>query len=159
MTNTPGAPYLRSVSGRLHDLFRFGFAGSHQCEGPWPPLSPLPFGNIYAADRFCAPVEVWPHVGASLSARLANIEIRQPHHPTNYAADRDGMAAVIIRAVDEEPRTPEDRISPNEILVGLSTPQRLRRLNREQRGKRNLVTDQWRGSRWRAHRVCARFCD
>jgi hypothetical protein len=30
---------------------------------------------------------------------------------------------VIIRAVDEEPRTPEDRISPNEILVGLSTPQ------------------------------------
>jgi len=83
----------------------------------------LPFGDIYAAYRFCVPVEVWPHVGASLAAGCANIEIRQPHHPTNYAADRDVMAAVIIRALDEEPRTPEDRISANEILVGLSTPQ------------------------------------
>jgi hypothetical protein len=30
----------------------------------------LPFGDIYAADRFCVPVEVWPHVGASLASAI-----------------------------------------------------------------------------------------
>ncbi len=66
------------------------------------------------------PIKVRPDVSPSLAAALAyepRFQIGEPDVIRPWvSADRDRMAALVVRAIDQEPRTPDERISPDVIF-------------------------------------------
>ena len=68
------------------------------------------------------PMEAGPHVGAALAAGLADEPIFDVGEPDIVrpliAADRDVVAALVIRAIDQDTANPDSRTSPNVIFCG-----------------------------------------
>jgi len=70
--------------------------------------------------------EIRSHFGTTLAAGLASearLDVRQPDVIwPHIAADRDRVAATIVLAVDQQPRTPISRISAKVIFWRATTP-------------------------------------
>src|SRR6516162_5068545 len=74
--------------------------------------------------RLATPIEIRPHICTALAADPtgeALLDIGQPGIiGPGIAADRDGVAAAVVGAIDQQPNTPMSRISAKVIFCGRS---------------------------------------
>ena len=74
-------------------------------------------------DRCLVPIEVRPHICTALAAGPAGealLDIGQPDSiGPAIAADRDGVAAAVVGAIDQQPTHAHSRISAKVIFCGL----------------------------------------